>query len=56
MVLEMTLPQFEKTIKPTHDIKLFTGRANVENVFTRKGYKFEYEGDVVKNALTGIGV
>lgn len=28
MVLEMTLPQHEKVINPTHDIKLFTGRSN----------------------------
>lgn len=28
MVLEMTLPQFERTINPTHDIKLFAGRSN----------------------------
>lgn len=29
MVLEMTIQQLEKAIKPTHDIKLFTGRSNV---------------------------
>ena len=28
MVLEMSLPQLEKTINPTHDIKLFAGRSN----------------------------
>lgn len=28
MVLEMTLPQPEKVINPTHDIKLFAGRSN----------------------------
>lgn len=28
MVLEMTFPSLEKAINPTHDIKLFTGRAN----------------------------
>lgn len=28
MVLEMTLPRLEKSIKPTHDIKLFAGRSN----------------------------
>lgn len=28
MVLEMTLPKLDKTIKPTHDIKLFAGRSN----------------------------
>lgn len=28
MVLEMTFPQLEKAINPTHDIKLFAGRSN----------------------------
>ncbi len=28
MVLEMSLPQLDKMIRPTHDIKLFTGRSN----------------------------
>lgn len=28
MVLEMAFPQLEKTINPTHDIKLFAGRSN----------------------------
>ena len=28
MVLEMTLPQLERAINPTHDIKLFAGRSN----------------------------
>ncbi len=28
MVLEMTFPQLERAINPTHDIKLFAGRAN----------------------------
>ncbi|MFI3300484.1 MAG: ribose-phosphate pyrophosphokinase [Candidatus Gastranaerophilales bacterium] len=30
MVLEMTFPQLNKTINPTHDIKLFSGRSNPE--------------------------
>lgn len=30
MVLEATSPAFEKTIGPTHDIKLFSGRSNPE--------------------------
>ncbi|HNW25537.1 MAG TPA: ribose-phosphate pyrophosphokinase [Candidatus Gastranaerophilaceae bacterium] len=28
MVLEMNFPQLEKAIRPTHDIKLFSGRSN----------------------------
>ena len=28
MVLEMTYPQLEKAVNPTHDIKLFAGRSN----------------------------
>ena len=28
MVLEMPLEQLERTINPTHDIKLFAGRSN----------------------------
>ena len=28
MVSEMTLPQLERAINPTHDIKLFSGRSN----------------------------
>lgn len=28
MVLEMSFPQLEKAIRPTHDIKLFSGRSN----------------------------
>ena len=28
MVLEMTYPQLERAISPTHDIKLFAGRSN----------------------------
>ena len=28
MVLEMTYPQLERAINPTHDIKLFAGRSN----------------------------
>lgn len=28
MVLEMTFPQLERAINPTHDIKLFAGRSN----------------------------
>lgn len=30
MVLEMTFPQLERTINPTHDIKLFAGRSNLK--------------------------
>jgi ribose-phosphate pyrophosphokinase len=30
MVLEMTFPQLERAINPTHDIKLFAGRSNPE--------------------------
>lgn len=30
MVLEMTFPQAERAINPTHDIKLFAGRSNPE--------------------------
>ena len=30
MVAEMTFPQLERTIKPTHDIKLFAGRSNTK--------------------------
>ena len=28
MVLEMTYPQLERAVNPTHDIKLFAGRSN----------------------------
>ena len=28
MVLEMTYPQLEKAVNPTHDIRLFSGRSN----------------------------
>ena len=28
MVLEMTYPQLERVVNPTHDIKLFAGRSN----------------------------
>ena len=28
MVLEMTYPQLERAVNPTHDIKLFSGRSN----------------------------
>ena len=30
MVAEMTFPQLERTINPTHDIKLFAGRSNTK--------------------------
>lgn len=30
MVAEMTFPQLERTINPTHDIKLFAGRSNAK--------------------------
>lgn len=30
MVAEMTFPQLERTINPTHDIKLFAGRSNIK--------------------------
>ena len=30
MVLEMTFPRLERTINPTHDIKLFAGRSNTQ--------------------------
>ncbi|EKE02451.1 MAG: hypothetical protein ACD_20C00383G0003 [uncultured bacterium] len=30
LVIEMHLPEQERTIKPTHDIKIFTGRSNPE--------------------------
>jgi len=29
MELELAFPQGEKTINPTHDIKLFAGRSNM---------------------------
>lgn len=28
MVLEMTYPQLERAVNPTHDIRLFSGRSN----------------------------
>ena len=30
MELELAFPQGEKTINPTHDIKLFAGRSNTK--------------------------
>ena len=30
MVLEMTYPQLERAVNPTHDIRLFSGRSNPE--------------------------
>ena len=30
MVLEMTYPDLERAVNPTHDIKLFAGRSNPE--------------------------
>ena len=54
MVAEMTFPQLERTINPTHDIKLFAGRSNTKLAQEIADYLGTSIGPmVVKNFVDG---
>lgn len=54
MVLEMSLPQLERAINPTHDIKLFAGRSNAKLASEIANYLGTTVGPmVIKNFADG---
>ena len=53
MVAEMTFPQLERTINPTHDIKLFAGRSNTKLAQEIADYLGTSIGPIVKNFADG---